>query len=402
LNTAFWIARRYFKSRKKTSFISIISTIAMLGVGVGTMALVIVLSVFNGMEDLHRQLFRSFDAELKITPTRGKRFTVSADTLLKIKALSGVKSLTQVVEDNALAVYGDRRMVVKIKGVSDDFLAHNQLQKAIIEGQMALKADGAPLATIGVSVYDAMGISLKNIFLPLELWYPRRGRSLTVPSLDAFNQQIIRPTAVFALDVRYDTYVITPLTFARSLLGYEQELSSIEIGIKPDAMPEKVQNLLQNLLGQHYTVRTRDEQNADLLRAIRIEKLFVAVTLGLIILVAAVNIFFSLSMLVLEKKTDIAMLRAMGATPQFIKRVFLFEGGLVAIVGAAVGLVLGIIICWLQQTYGLVSLGVANSVVEAYPVKMIATDLIITVLIVVLVAFIISYFPANKAARVTA
>jgi lipoprotein-releasing system permease protein len=400
LNTPLWIARRYFKSRKKTSFISLISTIAMLGVGVGTMALVIVLSVFNGMEDLHRQLFRSFDADLKITPVLGKRFTVSESTLLKIKTLEGISSLTQVVEDNALAVYGDRRMVVKIKGVSHDFLIHNQLQKAIIEGQLALTADNAPLATVGVSVYDAMGMSLKNIFLPLELWYPRRGRSLAVPSVDAFNQQIIKPTAVFALDVRYDTYVITPLAFARSLLGYEQELSSIEVGLKSDAEPEKTQKLLQNLLGKNYTIRTRDEQNADLLRAIRVEKLFVAVTLAFIILVAAVNIFFSLSMLVLEKQADIGILRAMGATPQFIKRIFLFEGGLVAIIGAFVGLILGVGICWLQQTYGLVSLGVANSVVEAYPVKMIMSDLIITTLIVIAVTFVVSYFPANKAARI--
>ena len=400
MNFPLFVARRYFTSKKKKSFISLISNISMLSVGVGTMALVIVMSVFNGMGELNRQLFRSFDPDLKVTPAQGKRFTLSSKTLAELRATEGVKFVTQVVEDNALATYGDRRVVTKIKGVDETFIQRHQLDTAMIEGKFALTTDNEPKAIVGGTVQQLLGISVNNQFTPLELAYPRSDvKTLNLTNADAFNQQIIRVGGVYMLELRFDDYVIVPLEFATELLGYGHQRSALEIQLQPDAKAEQVQTQIQTLLGDKFVVRTRDEQNADLLRAIRIEKLFVTVTLGLIILVAAVNIFFSLSMLVIEKRDDIKMLFAMGATASTIQRIFLLEGSLVAFTGAFIGLILGIIVCWFQQTYGLVSMGMVSSVVDAYPVKMEWPDFVITAVTVISITILVSFIPAQRASR---
>lgn len=400
MNFPLFVARRYFTSKKKKSFISLISNISMLGVGVGTMALVIVMSVFNGMGELNRQLFRSFDPDLKVTPAQGKRFTLSSKTLTELRATEGVKFVTQVVEDNALATYGDRRVVTKIKGVDETFIQRHQLDTAMIEGKFALTTDNEPKAIVGGTVQQLLGISVNNQFTPLELAYPRSDvKTLNLTNTDAFNQQIIRVGGVYMLELRFDDYVIVPLEFAAELLGYGHQRSALEIQLQPNAKANQVQTQIQTLLGDKFVVRTRDEQNADLLRAIRIEKLFVTVTLGLIILVAAVNIFFSLSMLVIEKRDDIKMLFAMGATASTIQRIFLLEGSLVAFTGAFIGLILGIIVCWFQQTYGLVSMGMVSSVVDAYPVKMEWPDFVITAVTVISITILVSFIPAQRASR---
>lgn len=400
MNFPLFVARRYFTSKKKKSFISLISNISMLGVGVGTMALVIVMSVFNGMGELNRQLFRSFDPDLKVTPAQGKRFTLSSKTLTALRATEGVKFVTQVVEDNALATYGDRRVVTKIKGVDETFIQRHQLDTAMIEGKFALTTDNEPKAIVGGTVQQLLGISVNNQFTPLELAYPRSDvKTLNLTNADAFNQQIIRVGGVYMLELRFDDYVIVPLEFATELLGYGNQRSALEIQLQPSAKADQVQTQIQTLLGDKFVVRTRDEQNADLLRAIRIEKLFVTVTLGLIILVAAVNIFFSLSMLVIEKRDDIKMLFAMGATASTIQRIFLLEGSLVAFTGAFIGLILGIIVCWFQQTYGLVSMGMVSSVVDAYPVKMEWPDFVITAVTVISITILVSFIPAQRASR---
>lgn len=400
MNFPLFVARRYFTSKKKKSFISLISNISMLGVGVGTMALVIVMSVFNGMGELNRQLFRSFDPDLKVTPAQGKRFTLSSKTLTALRATEGVKFVTQVVEDNALATYGDRRVVTKIKGVDETFIERHQLDTAMIEGKFALTTDNEPKAIVGGTVQQLLGISVNNQFTPLELAYPRSDvKTLNLTNADAFNQQIIRVGGVYMLELRFDDYVIVPLEFATELLGYGHQRSALEIQLQPNAKAGQVQTQIQTLLGDKFVVRTRDEQNADLLRAIRIEKLFVTVTLGLIILVAAVNIFFSLSMLVIEKRDDIKMLFAMGATASTIQRIFLLEGSLVAFTGAFIGLILGIIVCWFQQTYGLVSMGMVSSVVDAYPVKMEWPDFVITAVTVISITILVSFIPAQRASR---
>ena len=402
MNVSLWIARRYFVSRKKKSFISLLSNIAMLGVAVGTAALVIVLSVFNGMEDLNRQLFKSFDADIKITPASGKRFLMSDLLLKNAQKSAGVLLVTQVIEDNALARYGDRRTVVKLKGVDSTYQQRHQLDNVMVEGKLTLTADEEPQAVVGITAQQLLGLNLSDFLTPLELWYPHGGtKMLNFNSPDAFNQQIIRVSGIYALELRFDDYVIVPLTFAAQLLDYGNQRSALEITLQPNANPDEVKADLQTKMGVAFQVQTRDELNADLLRAIRIEKLFVTVALGLIVLVAGLNIFFSLSMLVIEKRADIKMLFAMGATSALVKRIFLLEGAIVAFVGAVMGLLMGTLICWFQQEYGFVSMGIMSSVIDAYPVKMQATDFVVIGGTVVLITMLVSYLPANRAANLS-
>ena len=395
------IAKRYFFSRNKRSFISMIARIAMAGVAVGTMAMVVVLSVFNGMEDLNRKIFKTFDSDIKITPFEGKRFAVSDSLIKAIKAVDGVKIVTQVIEDNALARYGNQQTIIRLKGVDNSFTQKKQLDTALVQGSLRLfGANGTPYALIAEGVRNALSISLEEIFTPVELLYPRTGtKTLNFTSSEAFNQIPIRPGGIFSIETRYDDYIIAPLSVVESLMQYQGERTALEIQVVPGYQEKKVSAIIGEKLGDKYVVKDRDSQNADLLRAIRVEKLFVAVTLSLIILVAAINIFFSLSMLAIEKKNDIAMLYSLCATPNLIRKIFLAEGAIVAFVGAFVGLFLGVSLCWLQMQFGFISMGMASSLVDAYPVKLIWGDIFFTGVVIVIITLAVSYIPARRAAE---
>jgi len=394
------IAKRYFFSRNKRSFISVIARIAMSGVAVGTMAMVVVLSVFNGMEDLNRKIFKTFDSDVKVLPSEGKRFVVNDSLLKAVKAVEGVKIVTQIIEDNALARYGNQQTIIRLKGVDSSFTQKKQLDTALVEGSLRLYgANGTPYALIAEGVRSALSISLAEILTPIELLYPNTGgKTLNLTSSEAFNEIPIRPGGVFSIESRYDDYIIAPLQVVESLMQYQGQRTALEIQTLPGVSEKTVSEELAEKLGNKFVVKDRDSQNADLLRAIRVEKLFVAVTLSLIILVAAINIFFSLSMLAIEKKNDVSMLYALGATPSLIRKVFLAEGAIVAFTGALTGMVLGIGLCWLQMQYGFISMGMASSLVDAYPVKLIWGDILFTGTIIVIITIAVSYIPAERAA----
>lgn len=400
MDISYRIAIRYFFSRNKRSFISVIARIAMAGVAVGTMAMVVVLSVFNGMEDLNRNIFKTFDADVKVTPTEGKRFEITNALLADIRSVPGVKLVTQVVEDNALARYGSQQTIIRLKGVDSTFEQQGQLDTAIIEGSVKLYGqNGTPFAIIAEGVRNALSISLEDIFTPLELLYPRTGsKTLDLTSSEAFQLLSLRPGGIFFIESRYDDYVIAPLKQVEELMGYHHERSALEVYVQPGFAEKDVSEEIAEKLGAKFVVKDRDSLNADLLRAIKMEKLFVAVTLSLIILVAAINIFFSLSMLAIEKKKDVSMLYAMGANPSLIRKIFMAEGAIVAFSGAIAGLIGGVVICWLQMRYGFVSMGMATSLVDAYPVKLIWADILYTGIIVVMITMVVSYIPARRAA----
>ena len=401
MDISYRIAVRYFFSRNKRSFISLIARIAMAGVAVGTMAMVVVLSVFNGMEDLNRKIFKTFDADVRIVPAEGKRFKMTPALMNELKAVNGVKLVTRVIEDNALVRYGSQQTIIRLKGVDSTFEQQRQLDTAMIEGSLKLVGNnGTPYAIIAEGVRNALSVSLEDIFTPLELLYPRTGsKTLNLTSPEAFNQLDLRPGGVFSIESRYDDYIIAPLKQVEGLLGYNGELSALEIYLAPGFAEKDVSEEIGAKLGKAFVVKDRDSLNADLLRAIKMEKLFVAVTLSLIILVAAINIFFSLSMLAIEKKKDVSMLYAMGATPSLIRKIFIAEGAIVAFSGAIAGLLGGIAICWLQMQYGFVSMGMTTSLVDAYPVKLIWEDILYTGVIVVMITMVVSYIPARRAAE---
>jgi len=399
MNLAPWIARRYFFSRKKRSFISWLSILSMLGVGVGTMALVVVLSVFNGMEELNREIFKTFEADLTVSPKLGKRFEAPAGLLDKVQAVAGVQAITRVAQDNALARYADGQTVVRLKGVDDNYLDQTALDSALLEGRLLLRQDGVNYAIVADGVRADLSISPADILTPLDILYPQNGQPLNALNPDIFNEQRLTVSGIFFIESRYDNYVLAPLAVARNLFDYKpDEVTALEIQLKPGANENQIKRALQAVVGEQLLVQNRDDLNLDLYRAIRVEKLFVAVTLALIILVASINIFFSLSMLVIEKKSDVQLMYALGATRSLIRNIFLTEGAIIALSGAFAGLILGIGLCLAQQTYGFVSMGMTSSIIDAYPVRLELNDILLTGALVILLTVLTSWFPAQRAA----
>lgn len=407
MNLPLFIARRYFFSKRKRSFISWLSVFSMLGVGVGTLALVVVLSVFNGMEELNRQLFRSFEADITVAPRQGKRLAAPASLLQKLRRVPGVEVLTPVIKDNALARYADAQTVVQIKGVDNSYTQRQQLDSAIVEGEFRIQQNGVNYAVVAEGIRNDLSISTGDMLTPLELVYPNSAGSPNALNADALNRVALSVAGVFFIEARYDDFVLAPLPVVRHLIGYgPDEVTGIEIQTEPDRVgPEAMASLkeaLQRVAGDTWLVQTRDDLNKDLFRAIQFEKLFTALTLSLIILVSSINIFFSLSMLVLEKQADIRILYALGATRGLVRGIFLTEGAIIALTGAAVGIGLGVLICGLQQQFGLIKMGTVTSIVDAYPVRLETNDLLLTGFVAVAVTLITSWFPARRAARLNA
>jgi len=368
----------------------------MVGVAVGTMALVIVMSVFNGLEDLIKSLFASFDAELKIELVEGKSFLVQEDWLSSIRAVEGVAILTEVIEDNALLEYNGNQMVVRLKGVSDNFLDQGRFSQGYFWGDTTLGTDLRPAAILGRGVGFFLSVNLENVNVPLKVFYPKTPRSAaSIDPSQLYNSGILDPVAFFSVERQFDDhYVIAPLGFTKELLNYGQKRTSLEVKVSDGFAVSEVQESLKKQLGKGFSVKNTDEQHAGLLRTVKLEKLFVFLTLTFILAIASFNIFFSLSMLAIEKKKDIALLKALGATDQLIRAIFLKQGALIALSGASIGLVLGYFICWIQQSFGLVSLGISSAVVDSYPVKIIWTDFLWISVAVVAITLAASWRPA--------
>ena len=373
----------------------------MVGVAVGTMALVVVLSVFNGLEDLIKGLYASFDADLKVMPVEGKSFEIDAAFLAKIGELEGVEILTEVIEDNALVRYGEHQVVATLKGVSDNFTAQDRFKSGYLSGELNLGEKDRPQAIIGRGLSYFLLLNLDDEFELIQVFYPKDPKSGSIDPSSMYNREVIQPAGIFSIEKQIDDeYLIVPLDFASRLLDYGNRRTGLEIMVTEGYNIQSVKKELRILLGEAFVVQDSDEQHASLLMTIRLEKLFVFLTLTFILAVASFNIFFSLSMLAIEKKKDISVLFSMGGTKRLIRSIYLKEGAIIAFSGALVGLVLGFLICWVQDNYGLVSLGVTSSVIDAYPVKMQWTDFLYTSLSVVIITMIASYRPALIASRV--
>ena len=401
MNLPLYIARKYFLTRKKRNFINIISIISMVAVAVGTMALVIVLSVFNGLEDLIRSLHNFFDPELKITAITGKSFEVDPDLISSIYEVEGVAVVTEVVEDNAYVRYRNAEMVVKIKGVQDNFIDNQRIDQRIVQGELKLHEDGVPYALIGRGVQYSLSITKLDNQYAMQLYYPRRGRVSGLDPSRLTNQKLIFPSGVFAIEKQYDlNYIFVPLEFAVELLEYGNRRSSLEIKTKDGYSIAQVQQKLKARLGDEFSVLNTDEQHSSLLKAIKIEKFFVYLTFSFILAIASFNIFFSLTMLAIDKKKDIAILFALGASPATVRWIFLAEGAIISLSGAVIGLVTGLIVCVVQQEFGVISMGMQTAVLEAYPVSMKFADFVYTGLAIIVITLLASYRPASIASKV--
>jgi lipoprotein-releasing system permease protein len=364
-----------------------------------TAALIIVLSVFNGLGDLLRSVNVAFDPELKIEATR-KTFEVTDKMRSDIQSTEGVALFSEVIEDYAYARYGDLDLPVIIRGISDNFIETKRLDDHMIAGELALHRDSIPFAIVGLGVKSELKIDVNDDMHVLQIFYIRNVSGGSLDPSRMYARRSIRPGGVFSVEKRYDeNYVFLPLDFTAELLNYGNRRTFIEIKTTPGADIDRVKKDLSEKLGDKFKVLTNEQQHEDLYKLLKLEKLFVTVALGVLTLIGSINIFFSLMMLALDKKKDISVLFALGAYPQFIRRIFISEGAIISFAGALLGLLLGGLTCFLQDQFGLVGMGMDNAIVSAYPVKMIASDFVIAGGLAVVMTFMTSFYPASMAAR---
>jgi len=374
----------------------------MVGVAISTMALVAVMSVFNGLEDLIRGLFSSFDSELQVTPVVGKSFVATEDWLNALRKVEGVEVITEVIEDNALLEYRGNQHIARVKGVSDNYFDHERFSKGYFWGDTTLGTAERPGAILGRGVAFALSVNLDDINSVLQIYYPKAPKSaasLDPNQLYAAGQ--VEPRGFFSIEQGVDNeYILVPLDFFKDLLNYGQKRTALELKVASGHSISTVQQAVQAHLGAEFAVKNADEQHATLIRTVKLEKLVVFLTLTFILALASFNIFFSLSMLAIEKKKDLAVLKSMGAKNSLIRGIFLKQGALIAFSGAILGLILGLLLVGAQEKFGLISLGIASGVVDAYPVRIHWPDLGWISLAVVTITLLASWRPAWIAAQV--
>ena len=401
MNFPFYIARRYLFSKKSTHAINIISAISVVGVAVTTMALVVTLSVFNGFHDMVASLFTQMDPQLKVMHVKGKTAPADDPVLTKIRQLPEVEVATECLEDQALAVYGDRQLMVKLKGVDDNFDKLTHIRE-ILEGDGNFELHAADMnygiPGLGVAYQLGTGYTYSN---PLKIYAPRREGQINMADLSEgfVEDELYSPGVVFCIKQgKYDkNYILTSIQFTRQLFSQEGMLSSLELRLKPGSNFEHVKAEMQQLAGDQFYVRDRFEQQDDTFRIMKIEKLIAYIFLTFILMIACFNLIGSLSMLIIDKRPDVVTLRNLGASDKQIARIFLFEGRMIAFFGAVIGILIGLLLCWLQQQYGFVRLGSSEGsfIVDAYPVSVHPSDVVLIFLTVIAVGFLSVWYPVR-------
>ena len=405
MNFPFYIARRYLFSKKSTHAINVISGISIVGVAVATMALVVTLSVFNGFHDLVASFLTSFDPQLKVTPVKGKTVAADDPRLTEIRQLPQVDVATECMEDQALAVYNGRQAMITLKGVDDNFDQLTHIGEILIgEGEFELHAADMHYGIIGIRLADALGTGYTYNH-PIKIYAPRREGQLdmTAPEESFIEDELYSPGVLFNVrQAKYDKgYIITSLGFARRVFEQQGMVSSLELRLKPGSDFEAVKREMQKIAGDDFYVKDRFEQQDETFKIMKIEKLIAYVFLTFILIVACFNIIGSLSMLIIDKKDDVITLRNLGATDKQISRIFLFEGRLISAIGAVIGIAIGLLLCWLQQTYGIVKLGSSSGsfVVNAYPVSVHPEDIVLIFATVFAVGFLAVWYPVRYFSR---
>lgn len=405
MNFPFYIARRYLFSKKSTNAINVISGISVVGVAVASMALVVTLSVFNGFHDMVASFFTQLDPQLKITPAKGKTAASNDSTLMRIRQLDEVAVATDVLEDQALAVYGDRQQMVTIKGVDDNYDKLTHIRQILEgDGDYALHAADMNYGILGLGVAYQLGIGY-TYREPLKIYAPRREGQINMANLqDGFvEDELYSPGVLFSIKQgKYDKrYIITAIQFTRNLFDRDGELTSLELRLKPGSNFERVKAKVQEMAGTRFVVRDRYEQQEDTFRIMKVEKLMAYIFLTFILVIACFNIIGSLSMLMIDKRNDVVTLRNLGASDRQIIRIFLFEGRMISAIGAVTGIAIGLLLCLLQQQFGLIGLGSTEGsfVVDAYPVSVHPWDIAVVFFTVLAVGFISVWYPVHYFAK---
>lgn len=390
--TSLYISLRYLFSKKKHNIINIVAIISTVGIMASAAALVIVLSVFNGMADLIADNFNAFNPDFTITLAEGKSFAVDSFPTKDIEAIPGVGSVQEVVSDMTLVTYEERQMLVRLKGVAPSYPATRNWDKLAIDGDFNLEYHDHHYAAIGAIAAGMLQINL-NSYERLKFYYPKRTKKNLSNPADAFNTELLPIAGVFSTNTDYDEqYVFCPIAFARELMHYDGEVTSIEVLLDGTKDYKSVQQKIEKLLGDKYIVKNQYQQEALLFKTMKSEKLIIFLILAFILIVAIFNIIGTLGMLIVEKKSDISVLQSLGADQSMIRQIFICEGLLISALGGFIGMIIGAIVCWAQQTFHLVTFGTpgSNYVVSYYPVAMSWIDFIIVFLSILVISFITS------------
>ena len=400
MNTSIYIAKRYLLSSKKMHAINIISGVSMLGILFGTAALIIVLSVFNGLEKVILSMNSNFSPEIRIEARLGKTFdphTPFFKTLHKDRRLF---SFTEVLQDKVVIKYHDKTFIGPMKGVSNEFLKNPRLDSIIISGAFKLHTNNYPLTVIGVVVQNNLAIDINSRITPMQLFAPKRGNTISINPEDEFTTRTIFPSGIFSIQPDYDNTIIVPIDFARELLDIPNGVSSIDLNYKTGTDLASVQKELQSKLGTGFAVRNRSEQDTTLYKTLNYERWAVFMILAFVVVIAAFNIVGSLTILVIDKRKDIAVLTSLGANKQLIRGIFFFEGMMISLIGCVIGIVLGFVVCILQQRYGFVEVSSKiNTPHNAYPVDIQIGDFGLVLFTVIVISVIASGISARLSVK---
>lgn len=398
MNLSLYIAWRYLKSKKSHNVINIISGISVVGVTIGTMALIVVLSVFNGFESLVVSLFNTFDPPLKVVAVSGKTFSSNTFPWEEVKSVIGVKAVTGIIEEKALLKYRSNQFLATLKGVDENYTTWTGIDSMLTEGSLMLTFKNQPLAIPGQGIAYYLGINLNSFEDKIEVYAPKRtARAYTNPE-NAFTRLDIRPSGVFSIQQDFDVkYMIVPISFTRELFEYTDELTSIEIALNQDADMMSIQESVKEILGNSFIVKNRYEQQETLYKVMRSEKYAIFMILSFILFIATFNMVGSLSMLILDKRKDISILYALGAPNRLVKKIFMTEGILVVMTGAVAGIVLGAVICIIQQQFGIVKINAEGGsfLISSYPVLMYWRDFLYVFMVVAAIGLIATLIPVS-------
>lgn len=379
--------------------INIISGVSMMGVLIGSAALIIVLSVFNGFEKVIISLYSNFTPEIKIETRLGKTFNPNTPYFKALRKDGELFSFTEVLQEKALIRYGEKPLAATIKGVSDDFLKNTNLDSTIQDGAFVLHSNGKPNAVIGATIQSSLSINIHDELSPLQIYSPRRNPVISVNPMDEFITRFIAPSGVFAIQQDFDDIIVVPIDFARELLDVPNEVSSIELNYKKGTDIGAVQQAIQDKIGNGFTVKNQSQQNTELYKTLNYERWAIFMILTFVLIIAAFNIIGSLTMLVIDKRKDIAILTSLGAGRKVIQGIFFFEGMMISIIGCLIGIALGFIFCILQQRYGFIKIGEKMTVIDAYPIDLKLRDFGLVFLTVIVISVIASGISARLSVK---
>ncbi len=405
---SFLFAWRYFKAKKTTNAINVISWISIVAIIVGTTALILVLSVFNGFEGLVKSLYSSFYPDVKISPIAGKEISLTPEQLQKIRSVKGIKNFSLVAEERALLQNKaneedstDYQSIIYLKGVDSNYAGVNGVQDHIIQGEFNTGDADNPLLVLGAGIQNAVGVQSDRNIRPLAVYMSRKGEINVSDPFKSLSSEAVNTSGAFIIQQDFDNkYAITNLAFVKRMLAMDSNAySAAEIAVNADADADDVRDELKKALGNNYLIQNRFQQNAGLYSVMRLEKWFIYAVLSLILIVASFNMVGALTMLVLEKKQDISVLHALGASRSFIQKIFLTEGLLLGFIGGGIGMLLAFIIGWLQIKYHFIKLQGSTFMIDYFPVQMVLSDFLLVGATIIIIALIASWIPARKAAR---